>query len=38
VPPQASDDVATGNNDYLNNTNGATCGHDYCGTRKGYGA
>jgi hypothetical protein len=37
VPAQASDDVATGNNDYLNNTNG-TCGHDYCGTRKGYGA
>jgi hypothetical protein len=32
-------DVTTGNNDYLNNTSGATCGHDYlCVARKGYDA
>jgi hypothetical protein len=37
--PSSLFDITTGNNDYLNNTNGTTCGHDYlCQARKGYDA
>jgi hypothetical protein len=37
--PQSLFDVTVGNNDWLNRTSGATCGHDYlCLAGKGYDA